>query len=164
VDAKPGLPRYCKRGDGTRPTDFIPIKCDRSYRVNGRTVEVTLPKDVSVRRLVMGYRGTQRYCGPGCRAEIWYDAGRDRWYLTYAVEVPLPPPRPWTRRAGIDLGVRILASVSIEGIAQAVHFHGRELLKDFRYWQRQIARHRQELSQRPKALCTSKRLRRLYAT
>jgi len=117
VDAKPGLPRYHKRGDGTRPTNFIPIKCDRSYRVNGRTVEVTLPQDVSAQRLVMGYRGTQRYCGPGCRAEIWYDAGRDRWYLTDAVEVPLPPPRPWTRRAGIDFGVRILASVSIEGIA-----------------------------------------------
>jgi transposase len=130
--AKPGLPRYRKdRTTGERPSDFIPIKCARSYRVYGRTVALTLPKDVSATRLVMPYRGLRRYQGMGRRAEIGYDHGRQRWYMVYTVAVPAHQHRSWTRVAGIDLGVRVLAAMSIAGTDRAVHFLGRDVLKDW---------------------------------
>ncbi len=42
--------------------------------------------------------------------------------------------------AAVDLGVRISASLSIEGVPQALHFEGRELLKDWDALGREIAR------------------------
>ena len=159
---KPGLPRYRKdRQTGERPTDLIPIKCDRSYRVSGRTVEVTVPRDVSTRRMVMTYRGIKRYVGKGRRAEVLYDAGRGRWYFVYGVDMPPAKPKPWACVAGVDLGIRVLASLSIEGEQQAFHFAGRDVLKEWDYWNRRIAEHQQALAQRGKK--SSKRLQHLYA-
>jgi len=77
LDPKPNVPRYRKRGDGTRPADCIPIKCDRSYRVKGRTVAVTLPQDLSAQRLVVRCHENRCYGSPGHCAESWYAAGGD---------------------------------------------------------------------------------------
>ena len=159
---KPGLPRYRKHRDGTRPTDFIPIKCGRAYHVGGRTIELTVPKNLSPSRLVIGYRGIRRYVGHFARAEVHYDTGRRRWYLTYAVQVPDNPLKGGSRVAGIDLGIRVLASVSIEGLDIAFHFLGREVLKDWQYWTRRIAEHQHELAHRGQRK-SSRRLKRLYA-
>lgn len=157
----PGLPKYRKdRRAGTRPIDFVPITCERSYRVTGRHVEVTMPRDLRQTRLVVPYRGTMRYRGAGRRAEILYDAARQRWYFLYTVHSTVPSARPGTV-AGIDLGVRILASLSIAGVPQAYHYAGRDVLKDWEYWNRQIVRHQQELAHRHKK--TSRRLKQLYA-
>jgi IS605 OrfB family transposase len=98
----------------------------------------------------------------GRRAEIWYDHGRQRWYMVYTVAVPAHRHRSWTRVAGIDLGVRVLAAMSIAGTDRAVHFLGREVLKDWEYYNRQIARHQHALSHRPKSQWRSKQLMRLY--
>ena len=159
---KPGLPRYRKDKDGARPTDFIPIKCGRAYRVNGRTIELTMPRDLSRTRLEIAYRGMRRYAGKMARAEIWYDAGRGRWYMTYAVQVADNAPKGWPRVAGIDLGIRVLASVSIEGLDTAFHFLGREVLKDWQYWTRRIAEHQRDLTHRG-GRKSSRRLKWLYA-
>lgn len=161
---KPGLPRYRKRKDGSRPADLIPIKCGRSYAVDSRTVALTLPADLrnGSGRLSLPYRGLRRYGGKPGRAEIAFDAGRGRWYFRYAVKSPEPAPAQGGRVAGIDLGVRVLASLSIEGMETAIHFLGREVLKDWDYWGRKIAEHMAELSHRPAGKRTSKRLRRLY--
>lgn len=161
---KPGLPRYRKRKDGSRPADLIPIKCGRSYVLDSRTVAVTLPADLrsGSGRISLPYRGLRRYGGKPGRAEIAFDAGRGRWYFRYAVEPPGPAPARGGRIAGIDLGVRVLASLSIEGMETATHFLGREVLKDWDYWGRKIASHMAELSHRPAASRSSKRLRRLH--
>lgn len=164
LPAKPGLPRYRKRKDGSRFSDFIPIKCGRSYAVDSRAVALTLPADLrSEGRLLVKYRGLRRYGGKPGRAEIAFDAGRARWYFRYAVEAQEVPQRTRGRIAGIDLGVRVLASVSIEGFETAIHFLGREVLKDWDYWGRKIAAHMGELSHRPPGSRSSKHLRRLHA-
>ena len=159
---KPGLPKYRKdRKTGERPTDYIPVKCGRSYRVNGRTIEVTMPKDVSPGRIVLSYRGIKRYVSDKLRrAEVLYDSLRDRWYFNWVVGMPQPVVRQG-RVAGIDLGVRVLASLSIEGVPNALHFAGRDVLKEWRYWNRQLARHQQEIAHRGKK--SSKRLRRFFS-
>ena len=167
IPDKPGLPRYRKdRKTKEYREDFIPIKTDRSYAVESRTVTVTLPRDlrgddVAVEnRIAVSYRGLRRYTGKKGRAEISFDAGRGRWYFRWSVKSEAQPNRTWTRAAGIDLGVRVLASVSVEGEAVATHFSGRETLKDWDYWGRQIARHQRELAHRKRR--SSKRLRRLH--
>jgi putative transposase len=42
---KPGLPRYRKNKDGSRPYDYIPVKSARSYAVT-HTVSIALPADL----------------------------------------------------------------------------------------------------------------------
>lgn len=158
---KPGLVTYRKHKNGSRPFDFIPIKTARSYAV-ARSFELTLPADLRTKgRLSMTYVGCERYQGARKRAEIEWNSARRRWYLRYAVEVPDKVISGSSRAAGIDLGVRIAASVSIEGVAQARHFSACELLKDWDYWGRAIAEHMQALAVRNRK--TSRRLQRLYA-
>lgn len=159
---KPGLPRYRKHKDGTRPTDFIPVKSLAAYRINERTIELSMPKDLSRSRLEIAYRGQRRYTGKMARAEIRYDAARGRWYMTYVVQVADNALKAWPRVAGIDLGIRVLASVSIEGSDTAFHFQGREVLKDWQYWSRRIAEHQRELSHRGRRK-SSRQLKQLYA-
>jgi transposase len=163
LEDKPGLPKYRKnRKSGMRPTDWIPIKSERSYTVESRTVSVTLPRDLRhAGRLVLSCRGIRRYQGAGRRAVIYFDLARGRWYFRYSVLVPDPALKPWEGVAGIDLGIRVLVSLSIAGIERAFHFLGRDVLKDWQYWTRQIAEHQRELAHRNKK--TSKRLKRLYA-
>jgi transposase len=162
IEDKPGLPRYRKdRKRGTRPTDWIPIKSERSYTVDSRTVSVTLPRDLrEAGRLVLSCRGIRRYLGAGRRGVMFYDQAPGRWYFKYSVEVPEPAPKPWGGVAGIDLGIRVLASLSIAGVERAFHFLGRDVVKDWQYWTRQMAEHQRELAHRGKK--TSKRLKRLY--
>ena len=161
---KPGLPRYRKdRRTGEYREDFVPIKHDRSYEVAARAVSVVLPRDLRERhggRLAVAYRGQRRYTGEGGRAEVGYDAGRGRWYFRWSVAWEVAADRPHARAAGIDLGVRVLASVSVEGSPVATHFSGREVLKDWDYFGRRIAAHQRGLAHRGRK--SSRRLRRLH--
>lgn len=162
LEHKPGLVAYRKHKDGTRPFDFIPIKSARSYSVRHDAFELTLPADLRTKgRLSMKYVGCERYQGVCKRAEVMWDNTRRRWYVKYAVEVAPKVISGSSRAAAIDLGVRIAASLSIEGVEQARHFSARELLKDWDYWGRQIAQHMQALCSRGKK--ASRRLSRLYA-
>lgn len=164
---KPGLPKYRKNRDGTRPTGFVPIKSGRSYAVSLDFVSVTLSSDRrsnTSRRLVVAHRGALRYQGETRRGEILYNSGRGRWYFSHSVEMPTNALKPWPRAAAIDLGIRVLASLSIEGVAQAQHFSGREVLKDWDYWGRRIGEHMRELSHRPVSQQSSRRLRRFHCT
>ena len=74
------------------------------------------------------------------RAELFYDSTRKRHDFSWSVTKPDPKAHPGTKTGAIDLGVRISASLSIEGIVQAWHFEGRELLKDWDFVGGQIAR------------------------
>jgi putative transposase len=161
----PGLPTYRKNRNGTRPTGLVPIKSARSYAVSSDSFSVTLPpdrRDIHGGRLVSSHRGALRYRGESRRGEIMYDQGRSRWYFCHSVEMPTTALKPWSRMAAIDLGIRVLASLSIEGIAQAQHFSGREVLKDWDYWGRRISDHMRQLSHRPTSERSSRRLRQLH--
>jgi transposase len=86
------------------------------------------------------YRGRKRFDGKMGRCELTWDRVRKRWYMAWAIDVAAPRPIAGKRSAAIDLGVRITASLSIEGLTQALHFEGREALKDFDWLGREIAR------------------------
>ena len=161
---KPGLVDYRKKKDGTRPVDWLPIKHSRSYSFSEIEVTIPLPCDLrkEVGRFNLSFRGVLRFSGVGKRAELLWDAGRARWYFSFSVECPQKTLTQNTRKAAIDLGVRVLASLSIEGKDVSLHFLGRDVLKDWDYFGRQIAEHQRELSHRPKEKQSSKRLRRLY--
>jgi transposase len=142
---KPGLPQYRKnRKTDERPFDLIPIKHPRSYAIDAKDAHIVLPRDrrrTSGRgRLQIAYRGRKRFDGKMGRCELTWDLVRKRWYMAWAVDVAAPRPIAGERIAAIDLGVRIIASLSIEGLAQALHFEGREALKDFDWLGREIAR------------------------
>jgi transposase len=62
------------------------------------------------------YVGCQRYRGVRKRAELLWDKARQRWYLKYALEVADKVIHGSNRGAAIDLGVRVAASLSIEGV------------------------------------------------
>jgi putative transposase len=111
--------------------------------------------------VMMKYVGCERYRGVRKRAELLWDKARQRWCLKYAIEVADKVIHGSNRGAAIDLGVRVAASLSIEGVGQARHFAAREMLKDWDYWGRRIAQHMQELAGRGRK-CSLK-LSQLYA-
>jgi transposase len=74
------------------------------------------------------------------RAEVTWDKVRRRWYMAWAVTVDDVPQRDGGVAAAIDLGVRISASLSVEGRPQALHVEAREALKDWDWLGREIAR------------------------
>ncbi len=166
---RPGLPRYRKYRDKSYPKDFIPIKSPRSYSIsNGGSFALTLPADLRSAhgatrgRLLIPFRGKLRYPGQDGRAELRYDKADRIWRVTVSTELEdKRMPEDSGRAAAIDLGLRVTASLTIEGQAVAHHFAGRELMKDYQYWTRRIARHQQELAAR--GLKSSRRLLRLYA-
>lgn len=163
LDQTPGLPRYRKRKDGSRPADWLPIKHPRSYSVDSRHIALPLPRDLREKgRFCLPYRGLVRFLGKMGRAEVIFDAGRGRWYFSFSVQGEEAPKKLRLKSAACDLGLRVLLSLSIEGVDQALHFLGRELLKDWDYLGRAIAKHQQELSHRAKGQRSSKRLRRMY--
>lgn len=170
---RPGLPKYRKYRDKSYPKDFIPIKTSRSYSISNGLFALTLPADLrsahraTQGRLLIPFRGKLRYSGKGGRAELRYDKADRLWRVAVSTEVedkrmPEESCRPQDRAAAIDLGLRISASLTIEGQGKAHHFAGRELMKDYQYWTRRIAAHQQELAAR--GLVSSRRLSRLYAT
>jgi putative transposase len=164
---KPGLPRYRKdRGTGEYREDWIPIKAPRSYSVDAHAMSMTLPKDLRARykpndgRLVVPYRGLRHHVGEHGKAEVLFDSAHGRWYFNWAVRRSPRQLRPATRSAAIDLGVRIVASLSVEGEHKAVHYSGRDVLKDYDYWGRQIAKHQRELAHRSRR--SSRKLRQMH--
>ncbi|OGT89420.1 MAG: hypothetical protein A2514_15925 [Gammaproteobacteria bacterium RIFOXYD12_FULL_61_37] len=161
---KPGLPRYRKHKDGTRPNDWIPVKSTAAYAVGPRHVALTLPADLRKKgRLQIPCRGLRRYVGPMKSADLLFDAGRGRWYIKYRVERDDNRPKPWVREAALDLGVRVAVSLSINGVGPSFNFLGRDLLKDWDYWGRKLSEHMSELSHRPKNQQSSKKLRRMFS-
>ena len=150
---KPSLPSYRKdRKTDTRPFDLIPIKAARAYAIDLRDVSIVLPRDrrraygSATGRLNVPYRGRRLHIGKSGRAEVKWDAVRKRWYFAWAVELPKIPERDGGPSAAVDLGVRIGASLSIEGVAQAMHFENREVMKIWDWLGREIAREQSHIA------------------
>jgi putative transposase len=75
VSDKPGLPKYRKNKDGTRPANLIVIKHPRSYRITPQSVDLSLPPDLrtTAGRLLLDHRGIRRWNGRDGRVEIVFD-------------------------------------------------------------------------------------------
>jgi transposase len=145
TNQKPGLPAYRKdKRTKQRPFGFVPVKCTRGYSVSHASASLVLPSDRRARfkgtngRLHVLYRGRRRYQGKMGRCEVLYDEVRRRWHMSWTVEVD-DMKKPGELTAAVDLGLRITASLSIEKIAQALHFEGRNLLKDWDWFGNAIA-------------------------
>jgi transposase len=164
---KPGLPKYRKcRRTGAYPADWIPIQNGRSYDATPHHFACVLPRDLRKEqgggRLSLSYRGQMRYLGRCGRAVLRYEEASRRWYATISVEKLPNRVVPSTRTAAIDLGVRVLLSLSIEGDPLATHYSGRNVLADYDYWGRKIAQHQSERAHREQK--SSRRLKRLHRT
>jgi len=77
------------------------------------------------------------------------------------VEVEKPPISGGNKPLYIDLGVRCLATIWHEGMKQPIAFRGGDLLWDWWYWTRKIAKEQSRLA-RVNKIRTSRKLRKLY--
>jgi len=145
------MPRYWKR-NGKRELRVI-IRNDR-YRLDDRYLY--LPK-----RLKLRYWGKLKWYGKQGRLEIIYDDIDKVWRGFMAVEVEEPPLRGGNKPLYIDLGVRCLATIWHEGMKQPIAFRGGELLWDWWYWTRKIAREQSRVVRINRAR-TSRKIRKIY--
>ncbi len=91
----------------------------------------------------------RRHCGRCrdlCGSDPSYDRRRKRRCLARSVEIAEPQRLAGHRCAAIDPGVRIRASVSIEGFAQARYVENRVAMKDWDFLGREIARKQQAIA------------------
>ena len=77
------------------------------------------------------------------------------------VKVEEPPKREGSKPLYVDLGVRCLATIWCKGMRQPIAFRGGELLWDWWYWTKKIAREQSRLAKINKVR-TSRRLRKFY--
>lgn len=148
---KVSMPRYWKR-NGRRELRII-VRNDR-YRIDDKHLH--LPKGLRLR-----YKGRLKWQGKQGRLEIVYDNVDEVWRGFMAVRVEEPPLRGGTKPLFIDLGVRCLATIWYEGMRQPVAFSGGELLRDWWYWTRRIAKEQSRLAE-VNGVKVSRKLRMLY--
>jgi len=148
---KVSMPRYWKR-NGRRDLRII-IRKD-CYKMDGKYVH--LPKGLRLR-----WKGCLKWRGKQGRLEIIYDDADEVWRGFMVVEVEKPPIRGGNKPLYIDLGVRCLATIWYKGMKQPIAFRGGELLWDWWYWTRKIAKEQSRLA-RVNKIRTSRKLRKFY--
>lgn len=125
-------PRYWKDKDGKYKRIII-LRND-CYSIQDDKIK--MPKGLGV-----PFKGRLKWFGRQGRAEIVYDDLSGEWRVFQAVEVQ-PSLKPLGfKTCHIDLGVINLATVWMEGWKQPIAFSGRNLLHDWWYWTRRIAKH-----------------------
>ncbi|MCD6509165.1 MAG: transposase [Thermoprotei archaeon] len=127
---KVSMPRYWKR-NGKRELRVI-IRND-CYRIDDKYIY--LPKGLKLR-----YWGKPKWHGKQGRLEVIYDEVDEVWRGFMVVKVEEPPKRRGSKPLYIDLGVINLATIWCKGMRQPIAFRGEELLWDWWYWTRRIAR------------------------
>ena len=148
---KVSMPRYWKR-NGKRELRII-VRND-CYRIGDKYLQ--LPK-----RLKLRWKGCLKWHGKQGRLEIIYDEADEVWRGFMTVKVEKSPIRGGSKPLYIDLGTVNLATIWFEGLKQPVVFSGRNLLADWWYWTKKIAREQSRLAKIDRAK-TSRRLKKLY--
>jgi putative transposase len=147
---KVSMPGYWKR-NGKRELRII-VRNDR-YRIDDEYLY--LPKELRLK-----YKGELKWRGKQGRLEIVYDNVDEVWRGFMNVKVEKPPPRGGKKPLYIDLGVINLATIWFEGLKQPIAFSGKNVLADWWYWTRRIAKQQSRLARVNKAK-KSKKLKRL---
>jgi transposase len=174
---RPSPPATKKPWDCRSGANKIPVKATKSCQIiDNKVLQLTVPKNLrkskgTVKKsgtpgvLIIKITGEKRFTGKDASREIIFNRGNGRWYLHQAVltDIPLPPQRTIEgKSAGIDLGVRITAALSIEGLSHTFHFSGRELLKSWKWHLRRIQEAMSKVSHRPTREWSTKKQCNLY--
>jgi len=150
-------PRYYKdrEKNKTLPMQIIPIKASRSYSLGDFFFSFVIPKDLkekySVKRrltILATYKIPYKDFKFG-RAEIVKRNGK--WYVHISVEVEKPEKVfEGKNYASIDLGARNLIVLAIydkdKKLIRVYQFKSKELWKEYKYWDRKIAKYQSKLS------------------
>ena len=165
-------PKYYKdrKENKTIPMDVIPILSPRSYSLGDFFFSFTLPKDLKKKysikkRLTILATYTIPYKDfKFGRAEIVKKNGK--WYVHISVEVGKPEKVfEGKNYASIDLGARNLIVLAIydkeRKLIRVYQFKSKELWKEFKYWDRKIAKYQSKLA-KSRHKGKSVKLRKLY--
>jgi putative transposase len=116
-----------------------------------------------LKKLEIPVKGKPRWVGKQGKAEVIYDEVDGKWRVLQAAKVkPLLKPRG-SKICYIDLGIVNLVTIWLEGWKQPIAYNGRNLLADWRYWNRRIAEC-QSILETINSKKGSRRLSRLYRT
>ena len=159
-------PKYKKdkKRNQTLPMNIY-VKSCRSYRLGNYSFELTVPKDINKNRLKVKAKYSIPYKKVKSfgRAEIFCKAGE--WWCYVSATIPEPKKEKESTKektAGIDVGIRNLLTLAVEtdkGI-EVFQFKSRELVKDYKYWNKKIAKYQSTANK-----CghfRTKRLQKLY--
>ncbi|MFQ5818402.1 MAG: RNA-guided endonuclease InsQ/TnpB family protein [Candidatus Heimdallarchaeota archaeon] len=155
IKERPHPPGYWKNRQRKKKILRILIRND-CYRLDTRTL--LLPLHLQIR-----WSGKNKWRGKQGRLEIIYDELKKKWYAYMPVAVQkeqLHQPKG-SKKAYLDLGVKVPLMAYIEGVIEVIGYSGQQLLADWWYWTHRIAKHVSELKQ-TNGRNSSHQLRQLY--
>ncbi len=166
-------PKYFKdrKKNLTLPMSVIPILSPRSYYLGDFTFSFAIPKDfkqnygIKKRLEVLATYKVPYSNYKFKKAEILNRNGK--WFVHISVEIPQAEinKSKGTNYASIDLGIRNLITLAVydskRKLIRVYQFKTKELLKEWKYWNRQIAKYQSQLAKNGHKGETLK-LRKLY--
>ncbi|MFX1521373.1 MAG: RNA-guided endonuclease InsQ/TnpB family protein [Promethearchaeota archaeon] len=147
-------PGYWKdRRTGRRKLRYL-VRCN-TYTLTDTML--TLPFNLKLK-----WKGENKWQGRQGRLEIRYDALTGHWYALMPVEVEEPPHQPLgTKKAYVDLGVKVPIMAMIEGTTQVFGYRANAMLAEWWYWNHKVAKH-QSLLKTTNDVSRSKECSRLF--
>ena len=151
-------PKYFK-DKGTKqtlPMSVIPILAPRSYSLGDFYFDVVVSKDIrqaygiKKRLVILATYKIPYKSYKFKRAEIINKNGK--WYVHILVEIPKKALKETEKvnYASIDLGIRNLITLAIydkeNKLIKVYQFKSKELLKEWKYWNRKIAKYQSKLA------------------
>jgi len=151
-------PKYFKnrKKNQTLSMSVIPIKAPRSYSLGDFVFSLTVPKDfkqtygIKKRLEILATYKIPYLSYKLKRAEILNQNGK--WYVHISVEIPKNKENNSSRNnyASIDLGIRNLITFAVydnyKKLIRVYQFKTKELLKEWKYWNRRIAKYQSKLA------------------
>ena len=150
---------------------IIPIKAPRSYSLGDFSFSFAVPKDfkqtygIKKRLEILATYKIPYSSYKLKRAEIISKNGK--WYVHISVEIPKTEINKGKRinYAGIDLGIRNLITLAVyesdKKLTRVYQFKAKEILKEWKYWNRRIAKYQSKLAKSGHK-GSSLKLRKLY--
>ncbi|MFX1518330.1 MAG: RNA-guided endonuclease InsQ/TnpB family protein [Promethearchaeota archaeon] len=146
-------PGYWKdRNTGRRKLTYL-VRCN-NYTLTDNLLKLPF-------NLTVTWQGSNKWQGKQGRLEISYDELTGQWYAFMPVEVEPPHQSYGTKKAYVDLGVKVPIMATIEGTTQVWGYRANSMLAEWWYWNHKIAKH-ESLLKITNDTHTSKELRRLY--
>ena len=148
-------PGYWKdRNTGKRTLRYL-VRCN-NYTLTDNQLKLPF-------KLTVTWKGRNKWQGTQGRLEISYDELTGHWYAFMPVEVEPPHQPHGTKKAYVDLGVKVPIMATIEGINQVWGYRANSMLAEWWYWNHKLAKH-ESLLKTTNDKRASKELRRLYRT
>ena len=150
-------PKYFKNRklNQTLPMSIIPVLSSRSYSLGDFSFSFTIPKDfketygIRKRLEILATYKIPYKSYKLKKAEILNRNGK--WYVNISIEIPKKEIKETEKvnYASIDLGIRNLITLAIydkeRKLIRVYQFKSKELLKEWKYWNRKIAKHQSKM-------------------